>query len=138
MQRSEESNMSDKFPNEYTKAYSDESFWDKVQEFALSAGIKVIYAGLLLFYALKEPATPAWAKGVILGALGYFVSPIDVIPDFVPVAGYTDDLGVLVLALISVAMFINDNVKSQARKKIMDWFPNATEDEFSDIDQKLK
>jgi len=83
--------MSDKSPNEFTKAYSDESFWDKVQEFALSAGIKVIYAGLLLFYALKEPDTPAWAKGVIFTALGYFVSPFDAIPDFVPVAGYADD-----------------------------------------------
>lgn len=130
--------MSDQFQNEYTKAYSDESFWDKVQKLALSAGIKVIYAGLLLFYALKEPATPAWAKGVIVGALGYFISPIDAIPDYVPVAGYTDDMGVLVLALATVAMYINDNVKSQARKKIMDWFPNASEDEFSDIDEKLK
>jgi len=134
---SEGSNMSDQFQNEYTKAFSEESFWDKVQKFALSAGIKVVYAGLLLFYALKEPATPAWAKAVILGALGYFISPIDVIPDIVPVAGYTDDLGVLVLALVSVAMFINDNVKSQARKKVMDWFPNAAEAEFSDIDEKL-
>lgn len=130
--------MSDQFQNEYTKAYSDESFWDKVQKLALSAGIKVIYAGLLLFYALKEPATPAWAKGVIVGALGYFISPIDAIPDIVPVAGYTDDLGVLLLALATVAMYINDNVKLQARKKIMDWFPNATEDEFSDIEEKLK
>jgi hypothetical protein len=47
-------------------------------------------------------------------------------------------MGVLVLALVSVAMFINENVKSQARKKVMDWFPNAAEDEFSDIDEKLK
>ena len=37
-------------------------------------------------------------------AIGYFVSPIDAIPDIVPVAGYTDDLGVLVLALVSVAL----------------------------------
>lgn len=130
--------MSDQYQNRFSKAYSEESFWDKLQKYARSAGIKVIYAGLLLFYALKEPATPGWAKGVILGALGYFISPIDAIMDIVPVAGYTDDLGVLVLALGSVAMFINDNVRSQAREKIMDWFPNAAEEEFADIDEKLK
>lgn len=130
--------MSSEYHNQFSEAYSEESFWDKVQNYARSAGIKVIYACLLLFYALKEPRTPGWAKGVILGALGYFVSPIDAIPDLVPVAGYTDDLGVLVMALATVAMYIDENVKFQARNKIMDWFPNAAEEEFSDIDDKLK
>ena len=123
---------------DYSGSYSDTSFWNKLQRYGRKAGIKVIYAGLLLFYALKEPATPGWAKGVILSALGYFISPIDGIADVIPVAGYSDDLGVLVLALAAVAMFINDHVKEQARKRLLSWFPNATEGELAEIDEKLK
>lgn len=90
--------------------------WRKLQKYGRKAGIKVIYAGLLLFYALREPGTPNWAKGVIFGALGYFIAPIDAIADFIPVAGYSDDMGMLLLALASVAVFINDHVKEQAKK----------------------
>lgn len=131
--------MSDGYDNNsFSQSYSEESFWEKVQRYASSAGIKVIYAGLLLFYALKLASTPVWAKSVILGALGYFISPVDAIPDIVPVAGYTDDLGVLVMAIATVAMYIDKNVKVQARDKILDWFPNAAEEEFKDIDSKLE
>lgn len=130
--------MSDDYQNKFSQAYSEKTFWDKVLKYALNAGIKVIYAVLLLYYALREPKTPSWAKGVILGALGYFISPIDAIPDIVPVAGYTDDLGVLVLALVAVGMFIDNNVKFKAREKVLDWFPNVGEEEFSEIDEKFK
>ena len=129
--------MSNNYQSQFSHKYSEGSFWDKVQKFALSAGIKVIYAGLLLYYALREPKTPAWAKGVIIGALGYFISPLDAIPDFVPVAGYSDDLGVLVLALATVAIYIDNNVKVNAREKIRDWFPNVAEEQFSEIDGNL-
>lgn len=130
--------MSGDYRNQFSQAYSEKTFWNKVRKYALNAGIKVIYAVLLLYYALKEPKTPSWAKGVILSALGYFISPIDAIPDIMPVAGYTDDLGVLALALVAVGMFIDNNVKSKAREKILEWFPNVAEEEFSEIDEKLK
>jgi len=128
----------DRYQDKVSLVFSEKNFWRKVQKYARSAGIKVIYVALLLYYALREPKTPSWAKGVILSALGYFISPIDAIPDIVPVAGYTDDLGVLVLALVAVGMFIDHNVKSQAREKILEWFPNVAEEEFRDIDEKLQ
>ncbi|HEY8910637.1 MAG TPA: YkvA family protein [Desulfosporosinus sp.] len=130
--------MFDRYQDKVSLVFSEKNFWRKVQKYARSAGIKVIYVALLLYYALREPKTPSWAKGVILSALGYFISPIDAIPDIVPVAGYTDDLGVLVLALVAVGMFIDHNVKSQAREKILEWFPNVAEEEFRDIDEKLQ
>lgn len=127
--------MSEHVQSEFAKEYSEKKFWDKVQRFALSAGVKVVYAGLLLFYALREPTTPGRAKAIIIGALGYFISPLDAIIDITPIVGYADDLGVMVLALASVAMYINDNVRTQARKKLKEWFPNASEEEFSDVEK---
>ena len=130
--------MSDDNQNRFSQVYSEKNFWDKVQKYALSAGVKVIYAVLLLYYALMEPKTSSWAKGVILGSLGYFISPFDAIPDIVPVAGYTDDLGVLVLALATVGMFIDNDIKSKAREKVLEWFPTVAAEEFNEIDEKLK
>jgi uncharacterized membrane protein YkvA (DUF1232 family) len=64
-----------------------------------------------LFYTLQKPTTPVWAKTVIIVALGYFIFPIDLIPDLVP-GGYTDDFSGLFGALITVSMFIDEEVNN--------------------------
>jgi uncharacterized membrane protein YkvA (DUF1232 family) len=106
----------------FRKDFSEEGFWEKVVKYAKVAGQEVIEKALWLFYAYLEPGTPLWAKGVIVSALGYFISPIDAIPDVIPVVGYSDDLGVLVAALAAVAFYITDNVKENASNKLRDWF----------------
>lgn len=103
-------------------AYSDASFWEKLKNFALAAGSEVIEKALWLYYAAQRPETPAWAKTVIFGALVYFISPIDAIPDAIPVVGYSDDLGALVAAVGLVSQYITDEVKALASKKMQDWF----------------
>ncbi len=77
---------------------------------------------MILFYAYQQKETSLWAKTVILGALSYFILATDAIPDIVPVAGYTDDLGTLIAALSSVKKYITPEVKELAKKKIQDWF----------------
>ena len=70
----------------------------------------------------KSPDTPTWAKGVIFGALAYFVSPTDAIPDVTPGVGFTDDLCVLIGAVSAVAAHITPEIKDQADKKMAEWF----------------
>ena len=65
---------------------------------------------------------PAWAKTVIVGALTYFISPLDAIPDILPGLGYTDDLGLLLAANATVSVYINADTKEQAKQKMKDWF----------------
>lgn|SRR5690554_3969436 len=108
--------------SKFEKEYSSDSFWDKVVKVAKTAGYEVIEKALWLYYAAQDPKTPLWAKTTIYGALGYFIMPLDVIPDFTPVAGYSDDLGVLLAALGAVAMYVTDDVKTQAKQKLKDWF----------------
>ena len=62
------------------------------------------------------------SKATIIGALGYFISPFDALIDLTPIVGYTDDLGVLLLALGVAALYINDHVKAKARKKLCELF----------------
>ena len=102
--------------------YSDDGFFSKLAKYAKSAGAEVVEKALWLYYAYKSPETPVAAKAVILGALGYFVMPIDAIPDILPVVGYTDDLGVLAAAVGAVAVNITAEVKAQATTKMKDWF----------------
>ena len=106
----------------YAATYSDAGFWRKLLDFAKAAGREVVELALELYYALQSPATPAWAKAVILGALGYFISPVDLIPDFIPVVGYTDDLGVLAAAVGTVATYITPEHKAAAAAKVQEWF----------------
>jgi uncharacterized membrane protein YkvA (DUF1232 family) len=102
--------------------YSEEGFWDKVKKYAKVAGEGVLEPALKLYYAAQDPSTPTWAKGVIFGALGYFISPIDAIPDLTPVVGYADDLGVLVAAVATVAAHIKEEHVKRARDTLRNWF----------------
>jgi uncharacterized membrane protein YkvA (DUF1232 family) len=102
--------------------YSDDEFWQKIKKFALKAGKEVIEKALWLYYAAQRPETPTWAKTIIFGALAYFILPLDVIPDVIPVAGYSDDLGALAAAIGMVSMYITAEIKEQATQKLQQWF----------------
>lgn len=102
--------------------FSDPQFWDKLNRFARKAGRQVVERALQLYYAARRPETPAWAKTSIFGALAYFISPIDLIPDLLPLVGFSDDLTVMAAALAMVSMYINDEVRLKARQTADKWF----------------
>ncbi|MBQ6763070.1 MAG: DUF1232 domain-containing protein [Bacteroidales bacterium] len=106
----------------YQQHYDENDFWEKLRRFARKAGIKVCYAALLLYYVLKSPMTTSKDRAKIIGALGYFILPIDLLPDFIPVAGYTDDLAALVWGVYCVIKSITPEVKAQAAEKLHEWF----------------
>ena len=108
--------------SEFVSAYSDDSFWGKVKKYAKTAGDAVLEPALKMYYAAQDTETPIWAKTTIYGALGYFVSPIDAIPDVTPVVGYSDDLGVLVLALATVSAYVKDEHVTKAKETLNRWF----------------
>ena len=104
------------------KDYTNAGFWQKLNTFARKAGHDLVEKSLQLYFAAESPDTPAWAKGVVFGALAYFVSPIDAIPDVTPGIGFADDLCVLIGAVSAVAAHITPEVKDQADKKMAEWF----------------
>lgn len=56
-----------------------------------------------MWFALRDDETPMAAKGVILGALAYFMMPADLVPDFILALGFTDDAAVIAAAIKTVA-----------------------------------
>ena len=83
----------------YIPNYDVEKFWKKLRRSLRRMGAKAVYYALLLYYALQDPQISRKDKGMILGALGYFLLPLDLMPDFLPAIGYTDDIAALAFAV---------------------------------------
>jgi uncharacterized membrane protein YkvA (DUF1232 family) len=127
--------MSKEFENkDYSDQYSEKSLFEKIKKVSKNAGIKVIYYVLIAYYLLKKPDLPKKEKAIIIGALGYFIMPFDLVPDLTIGVGYVDDLGALALALGKVALYIDDEVKQQAKDKLHDIFGDYDDSELEEID----
>ena len=103
---------------DYSKKYSSESFLKKVRNFGKSAGEDVVRKAGTLYYCLNDSDLPTEHKLTIIGALGYFITPVDAVPDLTPFIGYSDDLGALVLALTTVARSIKPEHKEKAENLV--------------------
>ncbi len=101
------------------RSYSAPRLWKTLRKAALSAGRKTLLTALTLFYCLQDRDTPTWAKGVIVGALGYLILPADLIPDIIPGIGYGDDWGAIVAALGTVTAYIKDEHKTRAASQVI-------------------
>ena len=71
-----------------------------------------------LWLAARHPGTPWYAKLLVAGVLVYAVTPVDLVPDFIPILGSVDDLIFVPLALALAARFIPPEVLEECRVKV--------------------
>lgn len=121
----------------YIKKFSEQKLWRRMKHYSKMAGIKTVYTVLLLYYAFRRKETPSWAKNIIIGTLGYLLSPIDAIPDLTPLIGYTDDVGVLTFGLVTIAAYVNEEVRQKAKKNLHKWFGDYDASDLAEVDAKL-
>lgn len=114
----------------YANRFTATDFIEKISRIAKRAGAKLVYAALILFYTLQSDNISAKDKAIIVGALGYMISPLDVIPDAIPIAGLTDDMAVLLYVLKKVWVDVDPEIKFRAMEKLRKWFD---EDEITEI-----
>ena len=117
----------------YANKFSQSEFAEKIARIAKRAGVKLVYAALILYYTLQSDKVSKADKAIIIGALGYMISPLDVIPDAIPIAGLTDDLAVLLYVLKKVWTGIDPEIVEQARGKLSRWFDEEEIAEMGDI-----
>ena len=122
--------------NEFSKYYSEKSLWEKLKKFSKTAGAKVVYAVLLLFYVMNDKKVKIKTKLAIAAALGYFIFPTDAIFDLTPFIGYSDDLGVLLFALSQVSSNRTPETEQKARQKLNEWFGEVDEKELEGLVKK--
>lgn len=125
----------------YKDKFSQQNFIEKIQRIAKRAGAKLVYIALILYYLMQSDKVSLKDKAIIIGALGYLISPIDVVPDVIPIAGLADDLAVLLYALGKVWSQVDDNLKDKAKQKLAKWFDedelNFSEDPFAEDDTNV-
>lgn len=112
--------------NDYADHYNQDSFWEKLGNYAKKIGWKGVFSVLTMYYCLQDPNTPRKAKGIIVGAFGYLVLPLDLVPDLVPVVGFTDDLAVIAWAMGVVALHIEETHKQKARERMQAFFGSGS------------
>ncbi len=104
----------------YARHYSDRGFWSVIRRY--QDKIPFLRDALALFYCLKDPSTANWVRVAIVGALGYLVLPVDLIPDFIPVIGWVDDAAVIA----SVLAFVRSQIKEQHWDQADAWLQART------------
>ena len=117
----------------YKDKFTDSGFVEKISRVAKSAGAKLVYVALVLYYTLQSDKVSLKDKAIIIGALGYLISPLDVIPDAFPIVGLTDDLGVLVYVLHKVWGDVSEDIKAKANAKLAQWFDDDEIEEAKDV-----
>jgi uncharacterized membrane protein YkvA (DUF1232 family) len=85
--------------------------WDRLKRWAQQIKRDLI----AIYFAARDPKTPFWIKALALAVVAYAISPIDLIPDFIPVLGYLDDLIVLPLGIWWVLRALPTEVFAAAR-----------------------
>jgi len=119
----------------YANKFSQSEFVEKIARIAKRAGSKLVYAALILYYTLQSDKISATNKAMIIGALGYMISPLDMVPDAIPIAGLADDMAVLLFVLKKVWTDIDPEIQQKARERLSKWFD---EDEIEEINDLFK
>ncbi len=93
-----------------------EGFWPKMRKFAG----KVPFAedAAAAYYCATDKETSLGVKATLVGALAYFIMPVDLIPDVIAIAGFTDDAAVLAMALASVRGAVKPTHETKAREAL--------------------
>ena len=102
---------------QYNRHYNEDSFWKKLKHLASNVGSKVLYPALQLYYLLQAKDVPVKAKTLIVGALGYLILPVDMVPDFIPALGFTDDLSALMVALRTLNKYLTPEINQKAKEQ---------------------
>ena len=116
----------------YSNKFTNSGFLEKISKIAKRAGAKLVYVALVLYHTLQNDKVSIKDKAIIVGALGYLISPLDVIPDAIPIIGLGDDLAVLLYVLNKIG-HVSDEIKEKAKSKLSKWFDDDELDELKDL-----
>ncbi len=106
----------------YEKHYSQSKLLAKLKKVAQKAGLKVVHSVLLLFYVLVDGDVSLKDRAIIIGTLGYFIFPVDLMPDLMLALGYTDDLAMLLFSIEKIRKSITPEIELKAKRKLEEYF----------------
>lgn len=99
----------------YGRYFSRLGFKDKLLEVARIAGEQILLPVLRLWYVFCAGTTPVVKKAYIIGALGYFILPLDILPDALGLLGFTDDLAVVLMITKWIDELLTPEIEEKAQ-----------------------
>lgn len=103
--------------NDYIKHYSESDLHIKLKKTSGSLSKQLLYYVLVLYYLVADKNIPAKVRMVFIAALGYFILPTDLVTDFLPVIGFTDDIAFLTYAISNATAYITPEILEKAKSK---------------------
>ena len=94
-----------------------------LKKILLTAGRTIAKPALEGFELIIDNSTPPQVRISIMGALTYLIAPVDLIPDFIPASGFSDDLVALTAVISLWHNYITPEMKYRAQCKLDKWFP---------------
>lgn len=109
----------------YAGHYNAVSLFDKIKTVARKAGKKTVHLVLILYYATFDKSLPVKDRLMVVAALGYFILPIDMIPDAMP-GGFADDAAALMYVVRHIWRNLSKETLRKARLKLDEWFGDTS------------
>lgn len=124
--------------NLYEKYFSESELRQKISKFGKSIGATVLYPVFLLFNLLKSGDINMKEKAMIIGTLGYFILPLDLLPDALVGVGYADDVAALTAAVTALASCITEDIQNESKSQLRKVFGNFDEKALDSITNIIK
>ena len=116
--------------DKYAGYYNPSSLFDKIKKYAKKAGVKTVYVILILYYASFDKSLPVKDRLMVVAALGYFILPLDLIPDTLP-GGFADDAAAALYVVNHIWNNLSEKTFAKARQKLTEWFGSVDESDLS-------
>gem|GEM_PF-455740 len=114
----------------YSTYYNRSDLFGKIKRVAKKAGVKTVYMVLILYYATFDKQLPIKDRLMVVAALGYFILPLDLLPDTLPL-GFSDDAAAVVFVLRHIWNNLSEKTFEKARRKLHDWFDDVDESQLA-------
>ncbi len=105
----------------YERHYNEEKFLDKLKSLVFKLGEELVVRILMLYFLLITGKVPLRIRLLIVAALGYFVLPTDLVSDFIPALGFSDDIAFLTYTFNQASHYADETIKKKAEQKLKSW-----------------
>ncbi len=105
----------------YEKYYDENNFLTKLRKLVFRLGEEVVIHVLMLWFLLLSGKVPLKTRLLIMAALGYLVMPADLVSDFIPALGFTDDVAFLTYAFNQTSRYMDESIRKKAVEKLQKW-----------------
>ena len=103
---------------QFAKYYNEKDLLKKIKSFSAKLSTTALFYFLVLYFMLSSKSIPSRKRVVLFASLGYFILPTDLINDFLPVLGFSDDIAFLAYTVTVVNEYITDEIREKAIKKV--------------------